>query len=168
MQTTAPMPPNEVVAIRTATVADASDVAHMVAALLEEIMAAIGNAAFCFDLAETEARLSTYIEQAKYFVFVARDGEGTACGFIALHESHALYAEGAFGTIPELFVHPSWRSTTVGSQLIAAARQLAIDKGWRRLEVTTPPLPQFQRTLDFYERQGFSLSGGRKLKTDLA
>jgi hypothetical protein len=40
-------------------------------------------------------------------------------------------------------------------------------KGWRRLEVTTPPLPQFDRTLALYQRDGFSISGGRKLKLEL-
>ena len=37
-------------------------------------------------------------------------------------------------------------------------------RGWRRLEVTTPPLPQFDRTLRFYEANGFEPSGGKKLK----
>jgi hypothetical protein len=40
-------------------------------------------------------------------------------------------------------------------------------RGWRRLEVTTHPLPQFDRTLAFYQREGFGLSGGRKLKLEL-
>jgi len=29
------------------------------------------------------------------------------------------------------------------------------------------PLPQFERTLGFYEREGFTVTGGRKLKTAL-
>jgi hypothetical protein len=37
-------------------------------------------------------------------------------------------------------------------------------RGWKRLEVTTPPLPQFEKTLAFYEREGFAITGGRKLK----
>ena len=36
-----------------------------------------------------------------------------------------------------------------------------------RLEVTTPPLPEFERTLSFYETNNFEISGGRKLKTDI-
>jgi len=39
--------------------------------------------------------------------------------------------------------------------------------GWKRLEVTTPPLPQFDNTLAFYEREGFAITGGRKLKLAL-
>lgn len=47
------------------------------------------------------------------------------------------------------------------------AKYFGISRGWTRLEVTTPPLPQFDKTLAFYERQGFAISGGRKLKLTL-
>lgn len=51
--------------------------------------------------------------------------------------------------------------------LIQSVKDFADEKGWKRLEVTTPPLPQFDATLSFYEREGFEISGGRKLKTVL-
>ncbi len=51
--------------------------------------------------------------------------------------------------------------------LLDAAREYGVRHGWTRLEVTTPPLPQFDRALAFYEREGFSISGGRKLKVAL-
>ena len=88
-------------------------------------------------------------------------------GFLALSESRALYAEGTFGTIPELYVRPAFRSCNVGTALVAEATKLSRVRRWTRLEVTTPPLPQFDRTLAFYERQGFSISGGRKMKLSL-
>lgn len=31
----------------------------------------------------------------------------------------------------------------------------------------TPPLPHFDKTLAFYEREGFAVTGGRKLKATL-
>jgi hypothetical protein len=48
------------------------------------------------------------------------------------------------------------------------ARRLGQSRGWRRLEVTTPSLPQFDRTMAFYQREGFTISGGRKLKLELS
>ena len=93
--------------------------------------------------------------------------QGEPLGFLALYESFALYAEGSFGTIPELFVRPAYRSNGVGAALLLEAKRMGQAKGWRRLEVTTPPLPQFDRTLAFYQQQGFSISGGRKLKVEL-
>lgn len=150
-----------------ATASDVPEVAEMVGELLAEIMNAIGIQAFNFDLAETASRLTDFLNQEKYFVFVARSASGNPAGFIALYESYALYAEGAFGTIPELYVRPEHRTNGLGLHLVSQAKALGSSRGWTRLEVTTPPLPQFDRTLAFYEREGFAISGGRKLKVSL-
>lgn len=148
--------------------ADAPIIARMVGELLHEIMAQIGTKAFGFDQEETEARVQSWLRDGKYIVLLARDGaQAEPLGFLALYESYALYAEGAFGTMPELFVRPAYRSSGVGATLISEAQLVGQTKGWSRIEVTTPPLPQFARTLVFYEQQGFSISGGRKLKVDL-
>jgi GNAT superfamily N-acetyltransferase len=108
-----------------------------------------------------------FLNREKYFVFVARDEQQRAVGFIAMVESHALYAEGTFGTIPELYVRPGFRSRKVGLDLVAQAKSFGKSRGWTRLEVTTPPLPQFDKTLAFYEREGFAITGGHKLKVAL-
>ena len=158
---------NTNVTIQRAQSDDAQEVAVMVGELLAEIMNAIGVQAFNFDLEETTARLKDFLDREKYFVFVARNESGDAIGFVALYESHALYAEGAFGTIPELYVRPHSRSKDVGLRLISQAKSFGTSRGWKRLEVTTPPIPQFDRTLAFYEREGFAISGGRKLKVAL-
>ena len=84
-----------------------------------------------------------------------------------MYESYALYAEGAYGTIPELYIKKEYRSLNIGKLLLKQAKEFAISKNWKRLEVTTPPLPQFDRTLSFYEDNSFEIAGGRKLKTDI-
>lgn len=147
---------------------DAGVIAEMVGELLGEIMALIGTKAFGFHQEETEARARSWITDGKYCVLLARDADGgEPLGFLALYESFALYAEGSFGMIPELFVRPAFRSSGVGTALLTETKRIGRLKGWRRIEVTTPPLPQFDRTLAFYQQQGFSISGGRKLKVDL-
>ncbi|MFH1495403.1 MAG: GNAT family N-acetyltransferase, partial [Pseudomonadota bacterium] len=146
---------------------DAHEIALMVGELLTEIMTTIGIPAFNFSLDETTARLKDFIEREKYFVFVAQSSNAGPVGFIALSESHALYAEGTFGTIPEFFVRPAFRSQNVGLRLVEQAKVFGRSRGWKRLEVTTPPLPQFDKTLAFYEREGFAITGGRKLKVVL-
>lgn len=155
------------ITIQRATINDADEVAAMVGELLNEIMGIIGIQAFSFSLDETMARLKDFIDREKYFVFVAQCENAGPVGFIALYESYALYAEGAFGTIPELFVRPGFRSQNVGLHLVEQAKTFGSSRGWRRLEVTTPPLPQFDRTMAFYEREGFAITGGRKLKVVL-
>jgi len=153
--------------IETAKVEDAPELAIMVGALLHEIMNAIGVQAFNFDLGETTAQLQDFLRQEKYFVFVARNTNQAAIGFIALYESYALYAGGTFGTIPEFYVHPEYRSKNVGFRLMDQAKKFGLSRRWLRLEVTTPPLPEFDKTLAFYQREGFAITGGRKLKVVL-
>ncbi|MDD2781478.1 GNAT family N-acetyltransferase [Sulfuricurvum sp.] len=145
---------------------DQSDaIAILVGELLQEIMDRIGIDVFHFDLDETKARLAEFIEQEKNFVFVAQDNEnGELIGFVTVYEGFALYAEGAFGTMAELYVRPSCRSHGIGKMLTQAVKDFGDERGWKRLEVTTPSLPQFNATLSFYEREGFEISGGRKLK----
>lgn len=145
---------------------DAAVVAALVGELLREIMAAINDRVFNFQQADTEARAAAWLRDGLYSVLVARDG-GEPIGFLALYQSYALYTEGVYGTIPEFYVRPAHRSKGVGAALLAQARRLGQSRGWRRLEVTTPPLPEFDRTLGFYQREGFSTSGGRKLKLEL-
>lgn len=155
------------ITIQRATVNDAHEVAVMVGELLNEIMSTIGIHVFNFSLGETTARLKDFIDREKYFVFIAQSRNTGPVGFIALSESHALYAEGAFGTIPELFVRSEFRSQKVGLRLVEQAKTFGSSRGWKRLEVTTPPLPQFDKTLAFYEREDFAITGGRKLKVVL-
>lgn len=145
---------------------DQSDaIAILVGELLQEIMDRIGIDVFHFDLEETKTRLAEFIEQEKNFVFVVQDNEnGELIGFVTVYEGFTLYAEGAFGTMAELYVKPSYRSQGIGKMLIQALKDFGDQRGWKRLEVTTPPLPQFDTTLAFYEREGFEISGGRKLK----
>jgi GNAT superfamily N-acetyltransferase len=154
--------------IEQAQADDAPVIAQMVGELLQEIMTMVGTGLFAFHQEETEARARLWIMNGKYSVLLARDGvPPEALGFLALCESVALYAEGALGTISEFYVRKAYRSQGVGTALINETKRIGALKGWRRLEVTTPPLPEFDRTLAFYQQQGFSISGGRKLKVTL-
>lgn len=157
---------NANIIIRRAETADADDVAVLVGELLHEIMARIDSNVFHFDLAETAKRLVTFIAEEKNFVFAALS-DNKIVGFVTIYEGFALYAEGAFGTMAELYVRPAYRSRGVGKALVNAVRTFGETRGWSRLEVTTPPLPQFDTTLAFYEREGFAVSGGRKMKKEL-
>lgn len=152
--------------IAPATPAHAAIIAKMVQALLEEIMSATGTAHFSFDFAATTARCRNFLLSGEYVVLLACDGNEIV-GFIALTETRSLYAGGAFGIIPEFYVCPEYRSRKTGAMLLAAAREHGISRGWTRLEVTTPPLPEFERTLHFYQTNDFSIAGGRKLKAEL-
>ena len=151
---------------KKATKEDSNQIVVLVGELLNEIMTRIDIKVFNFDLDATTKRLEDFIEKEKNYIFVAKD-ENETIGFITAYEGFALYTEGAFGTIAELYVKPAYRSNGVGKELINKLREFANSKNWTRLEVTTPPLPQFDETLAFYEREGFEISGGRKLKKSI-
>jgi GNAT superfamily N-acetyltransferase len=149
--------------IRRAVQEDAGIVAAAVKALTDEIIERTRAQHFNVDLPQTEARLRDFLESGRYAVYVA-ECDGACVGFAALCESHALYAEGTFGIVQEFYVAPDVRSAGVGQQLIDAAVAHGRRAGWTRLELCTPPLPEFDRALQFYERNGFEVTGGRKMK----
>jgi GNAT superfamily N-acetyltransferase len=157
------------IAIKRVTVGQASQVAELIGELLHEIMDIAGIQAFSFDHKESTARLQEFMTEEKYIVFLASSvADSAKLGVLTLCESYALYAAGSFGIIPEFYVRPGVRSSGVGKLLLDTAKAYAQSRGWKQLEVTTPPLPEFDRTLAFYAREGFAVTGGRKLKLRLS
>lgn len=152
--------------IRFATLKDSDELSIMTGELLNEIMEKINIKAFNFDLEQTKQRAKDLISQNKYFAFIAKNND-EYIGFVSMYESYALYSEGAYGTIPELYVRANYRSSGIGKELLKKVKEFAKEKNWKRLEVTTPPLPEFDRTLEFYQNNSFEISGGRKLKSDV-
>jgi len=53
------------------------------------------------------------------------------------------------------------RSRGVGAALLERAKQKSVERRWGRLEVGAPRQPQWSRTSDFYQREGFQLIGPR-------
>ena len=152
--------------IKPAGIADAETVALLVGELLNEIMDAMGRKEFAFNQADACQRAENFLRRKVCFAFIARSLTGNdALGLIVVYASHALYAEGDFGTISEFYVRPTFRSQGIGQALLESARHFGRAEAWKRIEVTTPPLPLFQRTLEFYEKQGFAVTGGLKLKS---
>jgi GNAT superfamily N-acetyltransferase len=135
--------------------------------LYEELMREIG------DKTNTEPKLTPkaqsielckhYLECNIYTVFVA-EADNEIIGFLSLCPSHSLYAGGEFGVIQEFFVRPAYRSNKVGATLLAKAVEYANQVGWKRLEVATPPLPQFERSFLFYKKNRFVDGEGRKMR----
>jgi GNAT superfamily N-acetyltransferase len=151
------------ITIRPATVEDAAVIAGMAIELTEEISARLGVRHFALSRERTERLLRQLLGGHQYTALIAVDGEERA-GFVGLSQGWALYAEGAIGTVQELFVAPRQRERGLGTALLEAAVALAHRRGWQRLEVCTPPLPEFERSLSFYQRHGFEITGGRKMK----
>jgi GNAT superfamily N-acetyltransferase len=140
-------------------------VAGLTLELTDEIIRRTGAPLFEMSRSETVARCERYLREGLYHTVCAFEGEHMV-GMASLCQSHALYTLGTFGIVQEFYVQPDYRSRGIGKRLLARALQFAREQGWQRLELCTPPLPDFQATLEFYQREGFEVTGGRKMKLD--
>lgn len=141
----------------------AEDIARLALNLQEEVQSRTGRKIDAPNLAQTTRLCKNFLAKGQYNV-VAAFAEDVIVGFGSLCESHSLYAEGTFGILQELYVLPEYRSQGVGAMLLEKIVEFARKKGWRRLELTTPPLPEFDASVRFYEKNGFEVGSGRKLR----
>jgi len=88
-------------------------------------------------------------------------------GLILFYTSFSLYAKGEFITITELFVQKKYREKGIGKKLLNSIINTIQNTSVSRIELTTPPLPEFQKTLEFYLNNGFEITGGKKVKYEL-
>jgi GNAT superfamily N-acetyltransferase len=133
--------------------ADTHAVAGMLAALFEEV----GHTLIADEIADLFLQFDS---DDHHSTLLALDDDDDPVGVITIAESLGLYAGGRIGVINELYVVPEYRSEGVGKMLLDAAKELAEERGWARLEVTTPG-ENYEKTLRFYEREGFFPIGPR-------
>lgn len=141
--------------IRRAGAADAGTVCRFVDALLVELS---GAASRHDERLRTATELLAANDRVFGFLAIAEDAP---VGVLMLAESAAIYAGGAFGVITELYVVPEQRSTGVASRLVAAAAAFGRARSWRQLEVGAPRQPAWERSVRFYQREGFTEVGPR-------
>lgn len=154
------------VVIKAAGVDDAPLVASLVLELTAEITAACEGVQLAGDHALTAGLCAEWIADRRYLVLLAYV-DGQPAGVITAAESYALYAGGKIGIVQECYARPAWRARGVGQALMDAMLALAAQRGWAAVELCTPPLPQFARAIDFYQRHGYVPVGGRKMRRSL-
>jgi GNAT superfamily N-acetyltransferase len=91
--------------------------------------------------------------------FLAYADNGSAIGVATLSIAFALYANGNYGIINEMYVAPEHRSQGVGASLIEAIKSYGREQGWHRIDVTAPESQRWARAKAFYEYQGFAFTG---------
>jgi len=142
--------------IERLTIKDADLVFEWVMRLLEEL----GEEGDDLGGLDQEKVLSEWQEAGERFnAFVAKNEQGKVLGILTLVETFAIYANGNYGIINEMYVSPEHRSAGVGALLIEAAKEFGRTKGWARIDVTAPELERWERSRRFYEKQGFVFTG---------
>ena len=147
------------ITLRQATDADAALVGELAFRLVSEIAP---EAADRISLESYRATAATLLDGShSFWALIASDDEGRAQGLLTLNECASIYAGGHFGEIAELYVDPDQRSAGVAAELVRGATAFGRDRGWSRLEVGAPDVPRWQRTVNFYLKQGFVEVGPR-------
>ena len=149
------MPIDGKIIIERAQASDADLVADLVHRLLSEL--AGGKDVSLEDLRTSARKL---MAQGLVRSVIARLDENPV-GVLCLNECAAIYAGGRFGEITELYVAAECRSLGIAPKLIEEAKQIGRESGWGRLEVGAPDMPAWERTFNFYLREGFEEVGPR-------
>ena len=149
-----------------ATPDKAEVIGSLVVQLTQEICERTHAQHFDIDLDGTIQRCEALLSAGHYAAIIG----WSACSPVAvatISETYALYAGGKIGVIQEFYVIPEFRCSGVGAMLIEQVRAYGKKRGWSCLELCTPPLPEFERTLSFYQHNGLVPVGGRKMRQNL-
>ena len=150
-----------------ATPDKAKIIGSLVVQLTQEICERTNAQHFDIDLESTVQRCEELLSAGHYAAIIGwADKIPVAVSTIA--ETYALYAGGKIGVIQEFYVIPEFRSSGVGAMLIEQVRNYGQKRGWSCIELCTPPLPEFERALSFYQNNGLVPVGGRKMRQNLA
>ncbi len=148
---------------KIATPGDADTIGTLVVELTREICLLTKAKHFDLDLTGTISRCRSLLSQGHYQAIIAF-AEQKPIAVATMAETYALYAGGKMGIVPEFYVEPNYRSSGCGSQLLAQVKEYGGAQAWSCLELCTPPLPEFERTMMFYQSNGLTPVGGRKMR----
>ena len=146
--------------IQHATRRDAPIVVDLVGRLLSEL-----GGFQTFDAATALPLCEELLSTEHYLALLARDHHGVPVGVLTLQACPALYVAGYVGWIQEFYVIPEARSLGVGHRLLVEADTYAQERHWQRLEVNTPDITSWPRTVAFYRREGFTGQSSHLRKT---
>lgn len=152
---------------REATVQDSEIIGSLVVELTTEICELTNAKYFDIDLNGTIQRCNELISDGHYAAIIGIY-EGKPISIVTMTETYALYAGGKIGLIQEFYVSPEFRASGVGSMLVEQVQSYGKKHNWLCIELCTPPLPEFEGTLNFYQKNGLNPVGGRKMRQALA
>ncbi len=154
------------ITFREATPDDSEIIAALVISLTTEICELTNTQYFDINLNDTVKRCYELINNGHYAAIIG-ESDNEHIAVVTMSETYALYAGGKIGVIQECYVAPTFRSTGIGSTLIEQVQMYAKKQKWASIELCTPPLPEFQQAVNFYQKHGLITVGGRKMRQTL-
>jgi len=148
---------------KEATIDDCEVIAAMVLELTHEISMLTKTQHFALKLNDTIEHCSALISEGHYAAIIALCDE-QPIAIATLTETYALYVGGKIGVIQEFYVTPSFRASGTGTRLLEQVKSYGRKHCWASIELCTPPLPEFERSLNFYQKNGLMPVGGRKMR----
>lgn len=142
-------------------------IGSLVIQLTQEICERTNAHHFDIDFEGTVQRCEELLTAGHYAAIIGWS-ENIPVAVSTITETYALYAGGKIGVIQEFYVIPEFRSSGVGAMLIEQVKNYGQTHDWSCIELCTPPLPEFERTLSFYQNNGLVPVGGRKMRQNLA
>jgi GNAT superfamily N-acetyltransferase len=132
-----------------------------VAAAVQELLVELGGKRPSRSELETATR--TLVEDPGAGALLVAEVDGEIVGVLAGSWQHAVHVPGRYGVIQDLWVHRSWRSRTIGHDLVEAYAEVAREQGIGRLEVGLPQesFAAIRATEAFYRGNGFTPLGPR-------
>ena len=151
---------------KVAKVEDSKTIGLLVVELTNEISALTKVQHFDINLNSTIERCRALIREGHYAAIVG-EYQNKPIAIATFTETYALYAGGKIGLIQEFYISPECRTAGIGSMLIEQVKKYGKQHDWSCIELCTPPLPEFERTLNFYQQNGLVPVGGRKMRQTL-
>jgi len=148
---------------RQATIKDIEIISDMVVELTNEISELTQSQPFDINRQNTIDCCESLIRDGHYFAIIG-EVENKPIAVATMTQTYALYAGGKLGSIQEIYISPQYRSFGFGALLIKQVQTFATQQKWNCIELCTPPLPEFERTLSFYQKNGLTPVGGRKMR----
>jgi GNAT superfamily N-acetyltransferase len=142
--------------------ADEADVPALAAAIGELLVELGGEGPGATVLEEATRTLAGDPELGVLLLAEPEEG-GAPVGVLAASWQYAIHVPGRYGTIQDLWVHPGWRSRSVGRGLLDAFFARARREGAKRVEVGLPrdDFANLAQTEAFYLGNGFVNLGPR-------
>lgn len=151
---------------RQAVPHDSEAIAALVVKLTTEICQLTSSAYFDINLNDTSQRCHELLTDGHYAAIIGFY-DNSPVAVATMTETYALYVGGKIGVIQEFYVANEFRASGLGTLLIEQVKAHGLQRNWSCIELCTPPLPEFERTLNFYQNNGMNPVGGRKMRLSL-